>query len=181
MQYSPTTDRPIGASRPKRAPLAKLGLIGVAGLSLSALTGMGVAEATTTGPNVHEQQNLNQNVAIATGNVHTIVVTSPVLKPGDYLVNLMMDIGNNQPGSDFLCGDATTTSLDAVYGNYGILDNEGTTAPAAGTCEVTSTVTITQANDHVIGWATVYSGPGGAVAGGWSMNETNIGNLTVTH
>jgi hypothetical protein len=156
-------------------------MIGVAAATLSALSGIGVAEATTTGPNVHEQQNLNQNVAISSGNVHTTVVTSPVLKPGTYLVNLIMDVGNNQPGADVLCGDATPTSLDAVYGNYGILDNEGTTAPAGGTCEVTSTVTITQANDHVIGWATVYSGPGGAFAGGWSMNETATGNLVITH
>ena len=169
------------AGRRGRPILARMAMTGVAVAALSAVTGFGVAEASTAGPTVHEQQLLNQSVAIAANNVHTTLVTSPVLRPGNYLVNLIIDVGGNQPGATVLCGDGTTTSFDSVYGNYGVLDNEGTTAAVGGTCEVTSTVTITQANDHVIAWATVYSGPGGATAGGWSMNETSIGNLTVTH
>ena len=74
-------------------------LIAAAGAAATAaaiaVTGIGVASAATgapaaitaTGrPTVHEQQAINQNVAIATGNVHTTLTTSPVLAPGNYLV-----------------------------------------------------------------------------------------------
>jgi hypothetical protein len=154
---------------------------GFAAATLAVVFGIGATGVSTGGPSVHEQQLLSQAVPIATNNVHTTLVTSPVLAPGNYLVNLIIDINSDQPGATLLCGDGTTTSLDSANGNYGILDNQGTTAAVGGTCEVTSTITITQPNDHVIGWATVYTGSGGATAGGWSMNETRLGTLTVTH
>jgi hypothetical protein len=170
-----------GRGRSRASTLAMIGVATAALASVSILGAAGMAGALTTGPAVYEQQDLNQSVPITVGNVHTTVVKSPVLKPGNYLVNLIIDVGNDQTGATVLCGDATTTNFDVVDGNYGVLDNQGTTAPVSGTCEVTSTVQITQASDHVIGWATVYSGPGGATAQGWSMNETAIGTLNVKH
>jgi hypothetical protein len=91
-----------------------------------AVTGIGVAGAATGGPaaviatgrpTVHEQQAINQNVAVATGNVHTTLTTSPVLASGNYLVDLTISFNNLTPGAQVLCGTGTTASTDVGAGN----------------------------------------------------------------
>jgi len=128
---------------------------------------------------VHEQQAINQNVAIATGNVHTTLTTSPVLAPGNYLVDLTISFNNLTPGAQVLCGTTTTASTDVDAGNYGDVQNEGTVA-TTGSCSVISAVTINNANDHIVAWATVFQGPGGPAAYSWSMSELPVGNLVIT-
>jgi hypothetical protein len=162
---------------------------GAATAAVMAVTGIGVASAATGGPaaisatgrpTVHEQQAINQNVAIATGNVHTTLTTSPVLAPGNYLVDLTISFNNLTPGAQVLCGTSTTASTDVDAGNYGDVQNEGTVA-ATGSCSVISAVTINNANDHIVAWATVYQGPGGPAAYSWSMSELPVGTLVITH
>jgi hypothetical protein len=168
-------------TRQGRSPLNKLAMGGFAAATLAAVVGIGASRGTSAGPSAHEQQLLSQAVPIAANNVHTTLVKSPVLPRGNFVVDLIIDVDNVRPGADVLCGDATTGTADVVDGNYGVLDNQGTSASVSGTCEVSGTVQIKEAHDHIIGWATVYSGPGGATAGGWSENETRVGNLIVTH
>ena len=155
---------------------AALGLATIPALTASAAP----AAAVLSGPTVHEQQDLSQSVSLATNNVHTTLVTSPVLAQHNYLVNLAVGINSIPPGAVVLCGLTTSTSTDAVYSNYGQVENEGTSA-SSGNCAVTGTVTINNASDHIIAWATVYSGPGGATAGNWSMNEQPVGTVVITH
>jgi hypothetical protein len=157
------------------------GAIAVTGIGVaSAATGGPATPATTSLPTVHEQQAINQNVAIATGNVHTTLTTSPVLAPGNYLVDLTISFNNLTPGAQVLCGTTTTASTDVDAGNYGDVQNEGTVA-TTGSCSVISAVTINNANDHVVAWATVYQGPGGPAAYSWSMSELPVGTLVITH
>ena len=155
---------------------AALGLATIPAFAASA------APATTvlSGPTIHEQQQLNQNIAIATGNVHTTAISSPVLAAHNYLVNLAIGVYNITPGSVVLCGLTTSTNGDVVTGNYGQIENEGTTA-SSGNCAVTGTVTLNNPNDHIIAWATVYTGPGGATIGDTSMNEQPVGTVVITH
>lgn len=172
--------------------LRRLGMIAgglvATGALLTGLTGFTPAGAATRSPaarpdiaslpTVYEQQAVNQDLAVATGNVHTTVTTSPVLAKGDYLVNLAMSVGSIPPGAVVLCGDSTTTSGDVVDGNYGMVQNEGT-ASSGGTCDVTGTVKINNANDKITTWVTVASGPAGAGVGSWSANETPVGKIVL--
>jgi hypothetical protein len=129
-------------------------------------------------PATHVQAAINQNVAIGTGNVHTILATSPVLAPGNYLVDLTISFNNLTPGAQVLCGTNSTAHTDLVTGNYGDVENEASTA-TTGSCSVISAYTIRNANDHMQAWATVYQGPGGPAAYSWSMSELHVGRLVV--
>jgi hypothetical protein len=177
---------PVTVHKPARWRLRAVVLAAAAMAALGMTTIPATASAVPAaavlsgGPTLHEQQDLSQNVTIATNNVHTILVTSPVLAQHNYLVNLAIGINNIPPGAVVLCGETTSTNTDAVYSNYGQVENEGTTA-SSGNCAVTGTVTINNSNDHIIAWATVYSGPGGATAGNWSMNELPVGSAVITH
>ncbi len=179
------TTNPVIGYKPTRWRLRAVVLAAAAMAALGATTIPATASAgpdgvLSGGPTLHEQQDLSQNVTIATNNVHTTLVTSPVLAQHNYLVNLAIGINNIPPGAVALCGETTTTNTDAVYSNYGQVENEGTTA-SSGNCAVTGVVTINNPNDHIIAWATVYSGPGGATAGNWSMNELPVGSTVITH
>lgn len=175
-------------ARLRRAGKATGGLA-AAGALIVSLTGLGVANAATGGPapqsavttlpTVYEQSAINQNVAIAAGNVHTTVATSPVLPIGNYLVNLVISFNNLTAGSQVLCGDGTTASTDSVAGNYGDVENQDSTA-TTGSCSVTGTVQINNTGDHIIAWATVYAGPAGPSAYSWSINQEHVGKLVVS-
>lgn len=168
--------------RPKAAMLATAAFAAL-GLAVTPALAASAAPATAAlsgGPTVHEQQALNQSIAIAAGNVHTTVTTSPVLAAHNYLVNMVLDISNIPPGAVVLCGFGPTGSGDGGASNYGQVDNEGA-APIGGNCTATGTTTLTNSNDHIFAWATVYSGPGGAIVGDYSMNEQPVGTVNVTH
>jgi hypothetical protein len=160
--------------------------LAVTGVLLGSLAGFGAAGAATAGPTVttrptvHEQQALNQNIPIATGNVHTTAITSPVLAEGNYLVNMAMGVYNLPAGAVVLCGVTTSTNGDVATGNYGQLENEGTTS-SSGNCVVTGTIKINNPNDQIIAWVTVYTGPGGPEIGDTSMNELPVGTVVLTH
>jgi hypothetical protein len=159
------------------------------GIVLASLPGFGVAGAairpaahpdtTSSKPTVYEQTAYNQNLAITAGNVHTTVATSPVLAEGNYLVNSVISFNNLTAGSQVLCGWTTTASSDELYYNYGDAENQDTN-PSTGSCTVTGTATINNPNDQLILWATVYSGPAGPTAYGWSMNEWKVGKVEVS-
>jgi hypothetical protein len=159
--------------------------VALAASTAVALGGAGLAGATTRPapataslPTTHVQQAINQNVAIATGNTHTTLATSPVLPPGNYLVDLTISFNNLTPGAQVLCGTNTTASTDVDAGNYGDVQNEGATA-TTGSCSVISAVTIKNTNDRVQAWATVFQGPGGPAAYSWSMSELRVGTLVI--
>jgi hypothetical protein len=139
------------------------------------------AAALSGGPTVHEQQALSQAIPIAAGNVHTTITTTPGLAAHNYLVNLAIGVGNIAPGAKVLCGFGPTGPGDTGTSNYGEVDNFGTTAATGGNCVATGTVTLTTSNDHIFAWATVYSGPGGATVGDYSMNEQPVGTVVITH
>ena len=181
MTRKPASHRPA----PWRAKAAVLAAATIAVLGLSAVPAFAASAApaagfASTGPVVHEQQDLSQNVTIATGNVHTTLVSSPVLAEHSYLVNLAVGVNNIPAGAVVLCGLTTSTSGDIVTGNYGQVQNEASTA-SSGNCAVTGTVTIKNLNDQITAWATTYTGPGGAAAGDWSMNEFPAGSVVITH
>jgi hypothetical protein len=167
-----------------RAKAAVLAAAGIAALGVAIIPAM-TASATPaapvlSGPTIHEQWHLNQGIAIATGNVHTTAISSPVLAERNYLVNLGIGVSNIAPGSQVLCGLTTSTSGDVINVNYGQIENEGTTA-SSGNCAVTGTVKLNNPNDHIIAWATVFTGPGGASIGDTSMNEQPAGTVIITH
>jgi hypothetical protein len=164
-------------SRPHHRGIVAGGLAGAAVL-LAAVTGLGTANAAT-GPTVYEQAAYNQNVSIAANNVHTTVSSSPVLAEGTYQVNSTITFNNLTAGSQVLCGWTTSDSGDALYGNYGDAENQDATANT-GSCTVTGIAEINNANDKLILWATVYSGPAGPVASSWSSNETPVANAIVS-
>ena len=120
-----------------------------------------------------------ENVAVADNNVHTIVISSPVLADGTYEVNSVIGFNNLTAGSVVLCGWTTSDNGDALYGNYGEAENEAATA-VNGSCTVTGVAEINGANDELKLWATVYSGPARPVANSWSMNETPVGSAVVS-
>ena len=154
--------------------------LALGGASLASATARPAPQpAVTTLPAVYEQSAINQNVAIAAGNVHTTVATSPVLPKGNYLVNLVISFNNLTAGSQVLCGDGTTASTDNVSGNYGDVENQASTA-TTGSCSVTGTVQLNNTGDHIIAWATVYAGPAGPSAYSWSVNEEHVGKLVVS-
>ncbi len=164
------------------------GGLAIAAALIASLSGFGTASAasrptggpdTVSKPTVYEQAAYNQNVAIAASNVHTTVTSSPVLPEGNYLVNSVISFNNLTAGSQVLCGWTTSASTDALYGNYGDAENQDTTA-STGSCTVTGTAKINNTSDHLILWATVYSGSAGPVAYSWSMNETAVGKVNVT-
>lgn len=167
-----------------RAKAAVLTAAITAALGLATIPAFAASAAPETtvlsGPTIHEQQQLNQNIAIATGNVHTTAISSPVLAAHNYLVNLAIDVDGIPPGALVLCGLTTSTNGDIVTSNYGHVENEGTAA-SGGNCAVTGTVTLNNPNDHIIAWATVYTGPGGATIGDTSMNEQPVGTVVITH
>lgn len=81
-----------------------------------------------------------------------------------------------------LCGLGISPNVacDALAHNYGQVDNAGSTA-TGGNCVTTGAVTLNAATgNQVLAWATVYSGPGGAIVGDLSMNELRVGTLTIT-
>ena len=93
----------VGAS-PRRLGAIVGGVAG-AGVRLATLTGFGTAGAatraavsSTQGPTVHEQAAYNQNVAVATNNVHTIVSSSPVLAEGAYHLMLCATVYSGPAG-----------------------------------------------------------------------------------
>jgi hypothetical protein len=156
---------------------AALGGAGMAGATTRP-AGPAAAPAITSLPSTHVQQAINQNVAIAAGNTHTILATSPVLPQGNYLVDLTISFNNLTPGAQVLCGTNTTASTDVDAGNYGDVQNEGATA-TTGSCSVISAVEINNTNDRVQAWATVFQGPGGPAAYSWTMSELRVGNLVI--
>ena len=177
---SPTTHQPARWRAKAAAAAATVAALGLAAAPALTAGADPAAAVTATGPTVHEQQALNQNITIATGNVHTTTISSPVLAARNYLVNLAIGVNGISPGSVVLCGLTTSTSGDIVTGNYGQIENEGSTA-SSGNCAVTGTVTLNSPSDHIIAWATVYSGPGGATVGDTSMNELPVGTVDITH
>lgn len=166
--------------------------LAAAGALIASLSGFGAASAATaqpaaapqapaatTLPAVYEQDAVNQTLVLAHSPA-TVVTQSPVLPEGSYLVHLAILVANIQPGDNILCGLQTTTSGDAVYGNYGDVTNEGTAADNDN-CVVSGVVEIKNPSDHIQAWAGVYSGPtGSANAGSWSMNELRVGKVTQT-
>jgi hypothetical protein len=166
-----------GDSRLRHRGIVVGGLAG-AGVLLAAVTGLGTANAAT-GPTVYEQSAINQNVAIAANNVHTSVVSSPVLAEGTYEVNSVISFNNLTAGSQVLCGWTTSADGDALYGNYGDAENQAASA-SIGSCTVTGIAEINNPNDKLILWATVYSGPAGPAAFSWSSNETPVANAIVS-
>jgi hypothetical protein len=184
----PNPDRTSSRLRRPAIITGGLAAAGILLASLSALSPAGAATSrpaspdTTTGPTVYEQAAYNQDVAIAAGNVHTTVSTSPVLPKGSYQVNSVISFNNLTAGSQVLCGWTTTPGLpngDALYGNYGDAENQDATA-STGSCTVTGTATINNTSDHLMLWATVYSGPAGPAAYSWSMNETPVSKVVVS-
>ena len=169
---------------PKKALIAGAALAASAAIALggagaaSAGTRPAAAPAATGLPGAHVQAAINQNVAIAAGNVHTILASSPVLAPGNYLVDLTISFNNLVPGAQVLCGTGTTAGTDTDTGNYGDVENQASTA-TTGSCSVISAITIRNASDQVQAWATVFQGPGGPAAYSWTMSELHVGNLTV--
>lgn len=159
------------------ATIAALGLVTIPALTATAAP---AAAVTSTGPTVHEQQALNQGITVATGNVHTITISSPVLAARSFLVNLAIGVSNITPGSLVLCGLTTSASGDVITVNYGQIENEGSTA-SSGNCAVTGTVKLNSPSDHIMAWVTIYSGPGGATVGDTSMNELPAGTVDITH
>jgi hypothetical protein len=181
-----TTQRPTSHNparwRPKAAILATAAIAAL-GLATTPAFAASAAPATATlsgGPTVHEQQALNRNIAIAAGNVHTTVTTSPVLAAHNYLVNMVLDIGNIPLGAVVLCGFGPSGSGDVGWSNYGYIENDGS-GPSDGNCAATGTITLTTTNDHIFAWATVYRGPAGASVGDFSMNELPVSSVVVTH
>jgi hypothetical protein len=179
------TITPAAGASPRRLGVIAGG-IAVTGALLATLTGFGAANAatraavsSTQGPTVHEQAAYNQNVAVATNNVHTIVSSSPVLAEGAYEVNSVISFNNLPAGSQVLCGWTTSDPGDGLYANYGDVQNQDTTA-SAGNCAVTGIAKINNLGDHLMLWATVYSGPAGPVAYSWSMNETPVGKAVIS-
>lgn len=165
--------------------IALVTVTALAAATAASLGGTGMAgaiarPAVTAGslPGAYVQAAINQNVAIGTGNTHTILATSPVLPMGKYLVDLTISFNNLTPGAQVLCGTNTTASTDVDTGNYGDVENEASTA-TTGSCSMISAVTINNANDQVQAWATVFQGPGGPAAYSWSMSELHVGRLVV--
>jgi hypothetical protein len=166
--------------RAKAAVLTAAAITALGVATIPAMTASATPATVLSGPTIHEQWHLNQSIAIATSNVHTTAISSPVLATRNYLVNLAIGIYNITPGSQVLCGLTTSTSGDVINVNYGQIENEGTTA-SSGNCAVTGTVKLNNPSDHIIAWATVYTGPGGATIGDTSMNEQPAGTVIVTH
>ena len=181
MTSTPSTQHPPARWRPKAAALTAAAIAALGVAAIPAMTASAAPAATVlSGPTIHEQWHLNQNIAIAIANVHTTTISSPVLAARNYLVNLAIGVFNITPGSQVLCGLTTSTSGDVINVNYGQIENEGATA-SSGNCAVTGTVTLNNPNDHIIAWATVYAGPGGATVGDTSMNEQPAGTVVITH
>lgn len=158
------------------AVASALGLATAPALAASAAP----AAAVLTGPTVHEQQALNQNIAIAANNVHSIVVNSPGLPAYNYLVNMVLDVSGIPPGAVVLCGFGPSGTGDSGWSSYGHIENDGS-GPSDGNCVATGTITLTGASDHIFAWATVYSGPAGAFVSDFSMNELSVGTVDVSH
>jgi hypothetical protein len=173
--HTPSRRRASAAVLIAAAATAALGLAAVPAFASAA-----PATAVLTGPTIHEQQALNQNIAIATNGAKTTAISSPVLAAHSYLVNLAIGVDNIAPGSVVLCGLTTSTTGDVVTGNYGQIENESSTA-SSGNCAVTGTVTLNNPSDHILAWASVYTGPGGATIGDTSMNEQPVGTVVITH
>jgi hypothetical protein len=176
---------PPAASTSRRLGVMAGG-IAVTGTLLATLTGFGGASAATRttvsatqGATVREQQALSQNISIATNNVHTILSSSPVLPEGNYQVNSAVSFTNLPAGSIVLCGWTTSDPGDGLYANYGDVENQNVTA-SDGNCAVTGVAKINNLNDHLMLWATVYSGPAGPAATSWSINETRIGTAVIS-
>jgi hypothetical protein len=150
----------------------------LAAVLLATLTGFGAANAAT-GPTVYEQAAYNQSVSIAADNTHTTVSSSPVLPEGTYQVNTVISFNDLTAGSQVVCGWTTSDNGDDLYGNYGDAENQAASA-STGSCTVTGTAEINNTGDHLILWATVYSGPAGPVADSWSANETPVANAVVS-
>ena len=181
MTSTPPTQHPFARWRATAVVLTAAAIAALGVATIPAMTASAAPAATVlSGPTIHEQWHLNQNIAIATGNVQTTAISSPVLAARNYLVNLAIGVFNITPGSQVLCGLTTSTSGDVINVNYGQIENEGTTA-SSGNCAVTGTVKLNNPNDHIIAWATVYTGPGGATIGDTSMNEQPAGTVVITH
>jgi hypothetical protein len=179
------TITPAAGTTPRRLGVIAGG-IAVTGALLATLTGFAGASAATRtaasatqGATVREQQALSQNVSVATNNVHTILSSSPVLPEGNYQVNSAVSFTNLPAGSVVLCGWTTSDPGDGLYANYGDVENQGATA-GDGNCAVTGIAKINNLNDHLMLWATVFSGPAGPAATSWSMNETRIGKAVIS-
>jgi hypothetical protein len=179
-----TTNRPASHAparwRATAAALATATALGLAALPTLAASAAPAA-VLSGGPTVHEQQALSQAIPIAANNVHTTITTTPSLAAHNYLVNLAIGVDNIAPGAKVLCGFGPTGPGDTGTSNYGEINNQGTTAATSGNCVATGVVTLTTSNDHIIAWATVYSGPGGATVGDYSMNELPVGTVILSH
>ncbi len=180
MSSTPSTSHTPARWRPKALVLTAAAIAALGLAAIPAFANAAPAATLLSGPTIHEQQQLNQNIAVATGNVHTAAISSPVLAARSYLVNAAIGVYNITPGSVVLCGLTTSTNGDIVTVNYGQIENEGTTA-SSGNCAVTGTVTLNNPNDKISAWVTVYTGPAGATIGDTSMNEQPVGTVDITH
>ncbi len=181
MTSAPSISRHPARRRAKAFVLVTAALATAGVLTIPAITASAAPTATVlSGPTIHEQWHLNQNIPVATGNVHTTAISSPVLAAHNYLVNLAIGVSGIAPGSVVLCGLTTSASGDVINVNYGQIENEGSTA-SSGNCAVTGTVELNNPSDHILAWATVYTGPGGATIGDTSMNEQPAGTIVITH
>jgi hypothetical protein len=127
-------------------------------------------------------KHLSIDIPIATGPgfaYRTTVVKSPVPARGSYVVNLVMGINDLPPGAVVLCGTATTQSGDVTTYDCGEVENVD--GQELATCDSTGTITINGRRDHVTAWADIYTGTGGADVGEFSMNETPVGSVIITH
>jgi hypothetical protein len=180
MSSTPSTSHTPARWRAKAVVLTAAAIAALGAAAIPAFASAAPAATVASGPTIHEQQQLNQNIGVATGNVHTTAISSPVLAARSYLVNLAIGVDNIAPGSVVLCGLTTSTAGDIVTGNYGQIENEGSTA-SSGNCAVTGTVTLNNPSDHISAWVTVYTGPAGATIGDTSMNEQPVGTVDITH
>ena len=80
MTGTPPTRRPPARWRAKAAVLAATAIAAVGAATIPALAASAApATAVLSGPTVHEQQTLSEDVAIAAGHVHATAIGSPVL------------------------------------------------------------------------------------------------------
>jgi hypothetical protein len=173
-----------GAGRHMTRPFARrfLGAAVVVAATAAIVGNLGVAQATTTGPTVYEQQRGSSSTPLAMYPTKTTITLSPILATGTYAVNGVVTIGIINPGTGATCGIKTSGGLsDNVTADTGQLGNGNNGGSFVdGNCVVTGTVKLNVANDRVALWAAVGNGTG-AVLDNASINETPIGGVVISH
>jgi hypothetical protein len=159
-----------------------LAIAAFVGVVVFAVMGLGIANATTTGPTVYEQRHSSSPALFAVYPATTTITTSPVLATGFYVVNAVVTVGHVNPGLGATCGIKTAGgSSDLVSADTGQLGNGNTSGSFLdGNCVITGAVHLTVANDTVSLWVAATNGSG-ATLDNSSINETPIGTFVLTH